>query len=88
MTRWGPKIALLCAIIIARSSAWGGPSTPSSAGLSQQDGRALGTVDQVVGDLVYVSGLNGSAPLWSRIKVIPLNGGLGSELQVIKELDR
>ena len=53
---------------------------------SARFGPADGTIDQIGGDLVYVSGLNGSAPLWSRLAVA--NGsGPSRTLEVIKELD-
>ena len=44
-----------------------------------------GTVQQVSGDLVYVTGLNGLAPMWSNLTV--QNGQeTGAKLEVIKEL--
>ena len=44
-----------------------------------------GTVQQVSGDLVYVTGMNGLAPLWSNLTV--QNGqDTGAKLEVIKEL--
>jgi len=44
-----------------------------------------GTVQQVSGDLVYVTGMNGLAPLWSNLTV--QNGQeTGAKLEVIKEL--
>ncbi len=44
-----------------------------------------GTVQQVAGDLAYVAGLNGLAPLWSNLTV--QNGQAeGAKLEVIKEL--
>jgi len=46
-----------------------------------------GTVTQVAGDLAYIQGLNGSAPLWSRLEVPEPGGKQGTALQVIKELD-
>ena len=46
---------------------------------------AGGKVKEVVGDLIYVSGLNGSAPMGSQLKVA--NGGQpGAKLQVVKVL--
>ncbi len=50
-------------------------------------GDAVGTVEQVGGDLVYVSGMNGSAPLWSRLAVANASGPSGEALEVIKELN-
>ena len=45
-----------------------------------------GQVTRVAGDLAYVTGLNGSAPLWSMLEVE--NGsGVGAQLEVIKELE-
>ena len=46
------------------------------------DGWADGTVQQVVGDLVYVKGLNGSAALDGKLQV----GNQGAILQVVKKL--
>ena len=56
-----------------------------TGGLLASDGTGSGTVQQVSGDLAYVTGLNGSAPLWSTLVV--QNGHTeGAQLEVIKEL--
>ena len=44
-----------------------------------------GEVTRVAGELAYVSGLNGSAPLWSTLEVSAGNGQ-GAGLEVIKQL--
>ncbi len=54
---------------------------------SQANGESHGIVDRVHGELVYVSGLNGDAQLWSRLNVIGPNGEVGEELEVIKILE-
>lgn len=47
---------------------------------------AIGVVNQVHGDLVYISGLNGSAPVLSRLGVLQGGRFNGVKLEVIKEL--
>jgi len=49
--------------------------------------ESRGIVDQVHGELVYVSGLNGDAQLWSLLNVMGPNGEVGEALEVIKILD-
>ena len=44
-----------------------------------------GEVTRVAGELAYVSGLSGSAPLWSTLEVSAGNGQ-GAGLEVIKQL--
>jgi len=51
-----------------------------------QFGSAEGRIEQIGGDLVYVSGMNGAASLWSQLAV-PGSGGAHGSLEVIKELD-
>ena len=55
---------------------------PQRKALSNVEGR----VREVVGDLVYVEGMGGSVPLWSRLASADGNGEV-EELEVIKELD-
>tara|TARA_Y100000588_G_scaffold387530_1_gene485511 strand:- start:5555 stop:8365 length:2811 start_codon:yes stop_codon:yes gene_type:complete len=50
--------------------------------LSNVEGR----VREVSGDLVYVEGMNGAVPMWSRLATTDDNG-FGEDLEVIKELD-
>ena len=61
-----------------------GEETP---GISAGSEPGMGVVAQVAGELVYVSGLNGRAPLWSRLRAA--NGGEEGDraLEVVKELD-
>jgi hypothetical protein len=49
-------------------------------------GATSGRVTRVAGDLVYLTGLNGAAPIWSRLEV-ESGGGVGAQLEVIKELE-
>ncbi len=42
---------------------------------------AEGTVARVAGDLIYISGLNGSAPLWSSLRI-----GDDTKAEIVKEL--
>ena len=49
-------------------------------------GTTSGRVTRVAGDLAYVTGLNGSAPIWSMLEV-ESGGGVGAQLEVIKELN-
>jgi len=53
-----------------------------------ENGQKFGVVEQVYGDLVYVSGLNGSAPVLSSLRVLVGANPEGATLEVIKELDR
>ena len=55
---------------------------PQRKALSNIEGR----IREVSGDLVYVEGMNGAVPLWSRLTASGENG-LGEDLEVIKELD-
>ena len=52
---------------------------------SSSETRPSGLISRVAGDLVYLTGLNGSAPLWSTLNVS--GQGEGIRLEVIKELD-
>ena len=83
-----PRTALLCVLIMAQYDAWCEPPVSPADGLPRHAGRTVGIVEQVSGDLVYVSGLNGSAPLWSRVQIVSPAGSGGPVLQVIKELER
>jgi hypothetical protein len=49
---------------------------------------STGFVTQTSGDLVYIKGLNGVAPVGSQLKVINGEGLSGTGLQVIKVLDK
>ncbi len=57
-------------------------AAPERVAVSNIEGR----VREVSGDLVYVEGMNGSVPLWSRLSTSGENG-FGEDLEVIKELD-
>lgn len=58
----------------------------TSFGASTSVHGATGQVTRVAGELAYVSGLNGSAPMWSSLE-ISAGSGVGAPLEVIKELD-
>ena len=57
-----------------------------SEAVQMNGANGLGTVEQVSGDLAYITGLNGSAPLWSRLTI--RNGHAEAvRLEVVKELN-
>lgn len=56
------------------------------SGLGTGHASTTGRVTRVAGDLAYVTGLNGSATLWSTLEV-QSSPAAGAQLEVIKELD-
>ena len=49
--------------------------------------QQTGKVERVHGELAYVSGLNGSAQLWSKLNLVGPTGDVQGELEVIKVLE-
>lgn len=55
--------------------------------VGKASGEGQGVVDRVHGQLVYISGLNGEAQLWSQLGVFGQDGQMVEELEVIKVLE-
>ncbi len=87
MSKFGIPVLLMATLAIGVPGLWADSSLGSAGRLAPRIDQKVGEIRHVSGDLVYVQGLSGSAPVWSQLRVLPGNGRneVGT-LEVIKDL--